>query len=377
MRIIAHLVFLLTLTLGAALQSQNLQVVQRHEYGLLARTQGKQVLFMAGSPEQMGAAHGALLSRQVQQVSPRTMSLVAAAYCFGKGEWFYDKIEEILRRSQPHTPQRFIDECLSMGKAAGIGERDALCLNFFPELFHCSGVALRGKASLNGEIIHARVLDYMADINLQKYAALQVYMPEDYNNWVSVGYAGFMGTVTAMNDKGLAIGEMGGKGEGDWDGMPMSFLMRDIMERAGTVREALQIFRETPRSCEYYYVISDKSGDMAGVYATPEIFEVLEAGQQDERLPKVPEDTVMFSAGERAKKLSERLHQHYGKITAELMIEIIKRPVAMKSNLHNAVFKPASLDLWFADAGIGKPACDMPYAKVNLNRLIEFYQENK
>ena len=59
-------------------------------------------------------------------------------------------------------------------------------------------------------------------------------MPAGHNAWVSLGYAGIIGTVTAMNDKGVAIGEKGegNAGEGDWDGMPMTFLLRDIMERA-------------------------------------------------------------------------------------------------------------------------------------------------
>ncbi|MCD4728844.1 MAG: hypothetical protein K8R46_14390, partial [Pirellulales bacterium] len=48
-------------------------------------------------------------------------------------------------------------------------------------------------------------------------------------------------------------------------------------------------------------------------------------------------------------------------------------PVAMRSNLHNAVFAPETLEMWFADAGRNTPACDEPYAKVNLRELIEFY----
>ena len=83
---------------------------------------------------------------------------------------------------------------------------------------------------------------------------------------MSLGYAGFIGTVTAMNEKGLAIGEMGGRGEGDWDGMPMSFLLRDVMERADTVEEALAILRAAPRTCEYYYVLSDRSGALRAVH---------------------------------------------------------------------------------------------------------------
>ena len=81
----------------------------------------------------------------------------------------------------------------------------------------------------------------------------------------------------------------------------------------------------------------------------------------------------MISGGDRAKELSKRLHQHEGKLTPQLMTEIIKRPVAMKSNLHNAVFSPETLDMWFADASLKKPACDMKYVHVNLKSIIDQY----
>jgi hypothetical protein len=243
-----------------------------------------------------------------------------------------------------------------------------------PERFHCSGVAVRGKASKDGIVLHARVLDYMRDVHLQKAAAVVVFMPDGYNAWMSLGYAGFVGTVTAMNAKGLAIGEMGGRGEGDWDGVPMSFLLRDVMERAATVEEGLKILTTGPRTCEYYYVLSDRSGNIAGVHADARQITILEPGKPHPQLPFVPPDTVLISGPGRAEALSRRLQEHYGKIDAAAMIDIIKRPVAMPSNLHNAVFAPQTLDMWFADAGKHTPACDEPYAHCNLGALIRFYQ---
>ena len=371
------LTILLSLLGNSLLCAQDIRVLARDQHGLLAETAGNKIIFVEGTAEQMGGAHGRLLAAQVPHVTPKTMALVAAGYCFSSGQWFYERLEEILRRARPHTPVRFLDECLSMGRAAGISDRDALYANFFPELFHCSGIAVKASASSDGEVLHARVLDYMADINLQKYTLVQVFMPEQFNSWLSIGYAGFLGTVTAINEHGLAIGEIGGAGEGNWDGMPMTFLMREIMERAKTTREAVEIFQKTQRSCEYYYVVSDRSGDIVGLHATPENLQVLEAGEQHPRLPQVPKDTVMISGGKHAEALSQRLHKNLGSITPELMIEIIRRPVAMNSNLHNAIFKPKTLDIWFANAGSNKPACDMPYTKINLAELIEFYRQNK
>jgi hypothetical protein len=167
---------------------------------------------------------------------------------------------------------------------------------------------------------------------------------------------------------------MGGRDHEFWDGMPMSFLIREIMEKAATVDEAMAIMRKTPRTCEYYYVISDAHKNMLAMRARPELLDVFTPGQQHELLPKMPPETVLISLDERAKKLSERLHANYGKITPEMMIEIIKRPVSMESNLHNAVFMPETLDMWFADAGKTTPACDEPYTKVNLRVLLEYYR---
>jgi hypothetical protein len=256
-----------------------------------------------------------------------------------------------------------------------VSQRDGRYANLFPERFHCSGVALKGKATSGGRVLHARVLDYMREIDLQEAATVTVFMPAGFNAWMSLGYAGFIGTVTAMNERGLAIGEMGGRGEGQWDGIPMSLLLRDVMERAATVDEALAILRDAPRTCEYYYVLSDRSGTLRAVHCTPEQMTVLEPGQQHPRLPLVPEDTVLVSGEDRAKALSERIQANYGRIDVPKLIEIIKRPVAMESNLHDAIFAPETLEMWFADAGKSSPACDEPYVRVNLTELIRFYAE--
>jgi hypothetical protein len=48
------------------------------------------------------------------------------------------------------------------------------------------------------------------------------------------------------------------------------------------------------------------------------------------------------------------------------------RGVAMKSNLHNVLFAPASTQLWIANATADKqPAADQPYQKFNLADLLK------
>lgn len=360
------------------------QIVPRPPWELLERDSAKHgavfaldhkyCMVVSGTPEQMGAAHGRLLRWFVHRLVERVVYGLNAAEAVSGGSWLLDTLAEVERRTLPHIPERFMAECDAMSQAAGIAVRDGRYANFFPERFHCSGFAVRGRASVDGRILHARVLDYMRDIALQRYAAVQIFVPDGYIPWMSLGYGGFIGTVTAMNAEGVAVGEMGGRGEGAWDGVPMSLLLRDLMERAHTTDEAFEILRSTPRTCEYYYVISDHRGTICGVKATPEHIERLEPGAQHPELPTVPPDTVLMSAGDRAKELSRRLHEHYGKIDVPAMIEIMRRPVAMESNLHNAVFAPQSQEMWFANAGRTTPACDESYCHCCLPEMLDLHR---
>lgn len=366
----------LLLIVGASRAAEPIEIVGRDPagHGLLCRSQGKTILLVGGTPEQMGTAHGSLLADKARQLVDRVVFAVGGAESIRSGRWFFDRMAEIGRRAGPHVPPRFFAECDALARAAGVSERNARAANLFPELFHCSGLAVRGKATVDGRVLHARVLDYMRDIHLQQGATVTVFMPQGHHAWMSLGYAGFVGTVTAMNEHGLAIGEMGGRGEGDWDGMPMSFLLRDVMERCATVAEAVTLIRATPRTCEYYYVVSDKGRNMVALACLPKEMTVLRPGQQHPLLPHVPDDTVLISAGQRAQTLSQRVQEAYGKIDPQRMQQLIKRPVAMASNLHDAVFSSETLEMWCADAGPKTPACDEPYARVKLDELIGLYK---
>jgi hypothetical protein len=190
-------------------KSDALSVVARDPagHGLLCESQGQRILIVSGTPEQMGAAHGALLREDILRTIERVMYLVGGADTMRSGVWFLDRMEEIHRRTLPHMPPRLLAECDALSRTIGISEKQGRYTNLFPERFHCSGVAVRGKASVGGQVLHARVLDYMRDIHLQDAAVVVAFLPEGRNAWMSLGYAGFVGTVTAMNEKGLAIGK--------------------------------------------------------------------------------------------------------------------------------------------------------------------------
>jgi hypothetical protein len=187
-----------------------------------------------------------------------------------------------------------------------------------------------------------------------------------------VGYAGFVGTVTAMNEKHVAIGEMGGRGEGLWDGKPMAQLMREVMERANTLEDAVSIMRRGPRTCEYYYVISDaKSMKAVGIAATPDKFETIGPGQSHPLLPHAFPDVVLMSAGNRYETLAARVRENYGKFDSASARALMNRPVCMGSNIQSVLFEPDTLDFWVANADSKNVASHTRYTRYNLKRLLE------
>jgi len=367
-------------SLAAVLRILTLQLVEvpreadalrREGNGSLEIKDGRRVLRLRGKPYDIGLQHGRLLAPNIKRLCERVIYGVGFSYSLEKGQWFLHEAAKLVERQRRFIAPEYFEEMRGLADGAGLPLATVQAANIFPEFFHCSGLAVFGKATRGGTLLHARVLDYMTEVGLQDEAVTMAVEREGARRFVNVGYAGFIGSVTGMNEKQVAIGEMGGRGEGQWDGTPMAQLLRGALENCDTLEAALDYMRRRPRTCEYYYVVSDgKSRTARGVAATPEKFEVVAPGEAVPLLPEPVEDAVLLSEGKRYKLLVSRVRELHGRIGPEEMQRIITRKVAMKSNLHDAIFEPAALTLWIANASRHRPACDEPFVKYTWDGLF-------
>lgn len=340
--------------------------------GWLEDYDGTRVLHLQGTPEEMGRQHGVLMKQSVRDLVDKVVYGIGVGSSFEKGRWFFGEIEEAQRRLRPFIDERYLREMDALADASGLERQEVRLANIFPELFHCSGFAVYGSSTAGGRMYHGRILDYMRGVGLEGNAVVIVHRPEQGHAWVNVGYAGLAGTVTAMNEQHISIGEMGGRGEGNWDGKPMAELLREVMERASTLDEALAILRRGPRTCEYFYVVADGRAKRAvGIAATPQNFEVIQAGQSHPRLPHAIPDAVVLSAGDRYEKLAARVKEQHGKLDEEGARHLMDRPVCMKSNIHSVLFAPDTLDFWVANADADNEASHTRYTRYNLAALLQ------
>ncbi|NOZ63571.1 MAG: hypothetical protein GXO71_01235 [Caldiserica bacterium] len=362
------------LLLSSTLHAET-KIIASQAGGILLEKEGQKILILQGTPYQMGYQHGVLLKREVREMIDKVLAI-----SFSQQPGWIDKAWEQVK---DFIPPRYREEMRGLAEGSGVPLRKIELANIFPELFHCSGGAFFGKATLGGEFFHIRILDYMTEPNFQKNAVVMVVKPQKGNAFISAGFAGFIGSVTGMNVQGIAIGEMGGEGFGKWKGIPMAFLFRKALEEANTFEEAVKIFRDSPRTCEYYYVISEARRKKAiGIRATPEEFQTLKPGEASPLLPlPLLPDTLIISGGSRYRLFLERVKENYGKIDLKILQEIMKRPVAMKSNLHNAIFIPNKLKMYLSiAANPSQPnyqACYQKYVEFDLKELMNYREEKK
>lgn len=379
---IALIALVLLATVGARGETRT---IARCGAGFLEQVDGYRVLHVKGTPYEMGYQQGALLKDDIHALVRFLFYVKAKEFSeeiggeLNKGPLKVLQlkpdakaiISRIAAMQKKFVPERFYEEMRGVADGSGMSFDEIVCANFIPELFHCSGFALSGSATKDGTLYHGRILDYGCDWRLQEHAVLTIAEPDGKIPFVNVTYAGFVGSVTGMNAERISIGEMGGRGLGFWAGVPMAFLFRMALEEAHSLDEAVAIFRDHPRTCEYYYVIADgETGEGVGMEASWNKFGVVRMGEAHPLLPDPVKDCVLLSAGDRYTELVRRVRAAHGSIDAEAALRLMDRPVAMKSNLHSVLFETKGLRLWVANASPdGQPAATQPYQAFALDDL--------
>jgi len=365
---------LATALAGAEAPEPVRRLVAEEGKGYLETVDGYRVLHLKGTPEEMGRQHGVLLKEAVtanvgfllrerpgETLKVGDFAITRPMLASAMSTIFAGKV-----------PDAYVREMRALAEGAGLPVERVVGSNLIPELFHCSGFALLAKATADGRLYHGRILDYGVDQRLQDHAVLVIQEPDGKVPFVNVSYAGFIGSVTGMNTEQISIGEMGGGGVGQWNGVPMSLLVRMVLEGTRSLDEAVAVFRDNPRTCEYYYVIADARADSAvGMRAVPEKVEIVRAGEAHPLLPMPVAQTVILSAGDRYRKLAELIGAGVGKFTPESAIRLMDAPVAMKSNLHDVLMIPAEGVLYVANAAAdGAPAWKQRYYRFDVRRLM-------
>jgi hypothetical protein len=240
------------------------------------------------SPFRLGYDHGSKLGSRIRDLLAATEvqvrgevlgkggGLLLAPMALSMGVPAKDLVAPALvraaRRVQPFVPPDLLDEMEGIADGAGVPYDAILVANAFVTLAEqpdpsallrlparCTNLVATGEATATGGLLHVSSLDWGMGEILKSRSVVLVVEPPEGHPFVSVTWPGMVGTLRAMGAQGIAITEESCAADDDsrLAGLPVSLLMRDVVQRAGSLDEAVGRIREAPGTCGYKVTVSD------------------------------------------------------------------------------------------------------------------------
>ncbi len=326
------------------------------------------IVVVHGTPYEMGYHLGYLMKAEIQESVPKVISE------FKKHMRISNKaLREIWSITAAYTDDRFEQELIGLAHGAEISLEVLQEIHCFPLLmpYSCSSIAAWGKATQDGHLYQTRDLDWDMAVNAHEFPCIVMYFPIQGIPHVIPTFAGMIGANTGMNIKGLVLTEMGDSSEEE---MPYQLhaphfttFFRTLLYDASSLRQALEIFGNLPKTKRYHYVFGDGQVEKRAVKIrtnnSKEISIWNDNDPTDEFAPNVLSNVVYNDEGRGA---FSTIKNEYGDLNAEKMIDLANEIAIRGANVLNVVYDAAVLKLWVSYAHNRQEAFERPYFFVDL-----------
>ena len=319
------------------------------------------VLYAGGTPYDIGYWHGCLLRDQVQLGTAHTLAVARAEYGQAALLTAWDSLA-------PFVAQEFHDELQGLADGSGVPLSDLHELHALPDLseFHCSAFNAFGAATANGHMLQMRILDYSMDLGIQDYPVVLVCEPLGGHRYANIAFAGFVGCIAGISSQGIGVSEMGDDFDYSFEtlsGLPMPFLLRDVIAHATSFDQAYSMVQGADRTSSYWYVIGDAEAANAAVFQTsPVTFNTWGPGQMPAPYPALPS---MCYVGHYMSRLYADLSANWGTLSPESAISVTRHNIIPGGNLLDAVYDLTSREIWVAYAEGAADAGTRPFVYLN------------
>lgn len=255
------------------------------------------VLHVAGTPEEMGYQYGFLAGDRIGRNVQRMVGLFSEA---GVPEPLVNLLlDNAWKRLAPHIPARYLREMAGIAegaKAAGhdltlddmrrittvtnfdfykreerifefLGEDGAALIDQMQQAgaMSCTMFAVWGSRTAGGKLWASRNLDWVSQTGMHEDRLVTVHHPQGLNAFVTLGYAGVIGGLAGMNEKGIAFSEIGAFSvREELDGTPWTLMARQVMEEAGNLEEGVNLIQNGKHTLGYNYMLADGDPANAG-----------------------------------------------------------------------------------------------------------------
>ena len=145
-------------------------------------------------------------------------------------------------------------------------------------LVGCTSFAVWGENTPDGNLIIARNFDFYVDDEFAEDKVISFIHPDKGYKFVSVSWAGMIGVMSGMNEKGLTVTINAGKSDVPYIAKtPISLVAREVLQYSSNIKEAIHIARQKEVFVsESILVGSDEDNKAVIIEISPNNFDVYE-----------------------------------------------------------------------------------------------------
>ncbi len=336
------------------------------------------VIIVSGTPYEMGYQLG-----QAIKVEVNKCMLGFLEFAKQDAEKYSDaNLDEAWEKMLPYIDSRFIEELKGVADGAEMSLDELRRANMIPVVssFACSGVAVWGDATANGDLYHIRNLDFTMGAHLQDYPVIVVHKPDKGIPHIQTTFAGYIASHSGMNAKGVVLGERGESPLSEYpynyDGIHFSLLFRSILYDANTLDETLDIIKNAKLIKRYFLYVSDGKKESKGaamvIVSSPDDVKLSihrDNEQHSDSSSKAMSNFIYHTVDDDI--AYSNLNLNKGKFDVVKMINLSKLVAHKGENLLNIVYNASTLEMWVVYAHGLEDASESDYIYVNMNDYLK------
>ncbi|NUU97459.1 C45 family peptidase [Marinitoga sp. 1138] len=318
------------------------------------------ILYLSGEPQDIGYQHGLALRNEINNMEKLLENEL-------KNKTIFEKL--IIRYTMKNyfrkIPKEYKTEMAAIAKGSNTSLDSIFLMNIYDELFNlygCTNIAVFGKKTKNGEILHGRNLDYFLSDKLWDKNVLFVYQPQNGYNFISLTWPGLIGVLSGMNERGISLGSMTSESKyQSSSGIPTGILYRMIMENAKDIKDVEVILKNNKRTIGNNLMIGSKHDKEAVVFEFDS--NNLKVRKNDNYIVSTNHFVLLknkngiYKGSISRKNKAENYIKSYNYLTVKNIIEILRdliannendEPICKYETVHSIVFLPISSEFYVA-----------------------------
>jgi predicted choloylglycine hydrolase len=210
-------------------------------------------------------------------------------------------------------------------------------------LVGCSSFAVWGENTADGNLLVARNFDFYAGDEFSKEKVISFIDPDEGYKFMSVSWAGMIGVMSGMNNKGLTVTINAGKSDVPLIAKtPISLVAREIVQYASNINEAIEIAKRKEifvsesiligSAADNKAVIIEMSPDNFGVYEVENTSKLICSNHFQSEAYQLDDNNLEQIANSHSQYRYDRMEELLGKserLTAERAVAILRNTKGM------------------------------------------------